>query len=352
MGKMYALLLCYHLLQIILATPIIADIQQGNQSVSSKNSREKLVCSRGLKWLGKRVCIDDDYEKENPPHESSNKVYNYIENLEINDINEDEKRFDISVMHSMCWVDSRIALVQSPSNINDSTPFTMYHYDQISSGKIWSSLWTPDDEVTIENIREATLKPDPFFMLIIFPAKYSQELLGTNEVSVMVTRKIQMNLFCNFKFKDFPLDTQRCLFQVTNKDARYLQLIFLLKNDKNNSKTSKNFTKDGFDITAKLGQGEDCDGGATSCIEVEFILHRIRSTFVFQYYMPCCAIVFVSQISFIITPSSIPGRLGLLATQFLTLTNLFINHMVRLRSSNIFQKLIKAISDFILIIFY
>merc|ERR1712020_342337 len=116
----------------------------------------------------------------------------------------------------MCWVDSRIALVQSPSNINDSTPFTMYHYDQISSGKIWSSLWTPDGEVTIENIREATLKPDPFFMLIIFPAKHSQVLLGTNEVSVMVTRKIQMNLFCNFKFNDFPLDTQHCFFQVTN----------------------------------------------------------------------------------------------------------------------------------------
>ena len=140
-----------------------------------------------------------------------------------------------------------------------------------------------------------------------------------------------MSLFYHFKFKDFPLDTQRCTFQITNQDAQYLQLIFPVKKNL----LSKNFTKDGFDINAEFSQGKVCNGGATSCIEAEFIMRRIRSTFVFQYYLPCCAIVFVSQISFIVTPSSIPGRLGLLATQFLTLTNLFINHMVGLQLSNI-----------------
>ena len=144
-----------------------------------------------------------------------------------------------------------------------------------------------------------------------------------------------MSLFCHFKFRDFPLDTQLCTFQVTNQDAQYLELILPVEKNL----LSKNFTKDGFYITAKFGQGKDCHGRATSCIVVEFIMRRIRSTFVFQYYLPCCAIVFVSQISFIITPSSIPGRLGLLATQFLTLTNLFINHMVRLQLSNIFKRL-------------
>ena len=36
----------------------------------------------------------------------------------------------------------------------------------------------------------------------------------------------------------------------------------------------------------------------------------------------------LSQIGLIIPLTSIPGRIGLLATLFLSLTNLFINHMV------------------------
>ena len=88
-----------------------------------------------------------------------------------------------------------------------------------------------------------------------------------------------MSLVCHFKFKEFPLDTQFCTFQVTNQDAQYLELILPVEKNL----LSKNFTKDGFDITAKFGQGKDCDGRATSCIEVEFIMRRIRSTFVFQY---------------------------------------------------------------------
>ena len=328
---MYALVFFYHLWQIILATPIRANIQPSNKSLSSLNPGEKSVCSGGLRRLWKRVCIDDDYEKENPPFESSNKVYIHIEHLDINEINEDEKRFDINILDSMFWFDNRIALARSRPNFNDSTPFTMYHYDQMASATIWNSLWTPDDEVVMANVREVTLKHDPFSMLTIHPAKYSQELLGRNEVSVMVLRMMQMSLFCHFKFKDFPLDTQLCTFQITNQDAQYLQLILPVKKNL----LSKNFTKDGFDINAEFSQKKVCNGGATSCIEVEFIMRRIRSTFVFQYYLPCCAIVFVSQISFIVTPSSIPGRLGLLATQFLTLTNLFINHMVGLQLSNI-----------------
>ena len=61
------------------------------------------MCSGGLRRLWKRVCIDDDYEKENPPFESSNKVYIHIEHLDINEINEDEKRFDINILDSMLW---------------------------------------------------------------------------------------------------------------------------------------------------------------------------------------------------------------------------------------------------------
>ena len=87
------------------------------------------------------------------------------------------------------------------------------------------------------------------------------------------------------------------------------------------------FSKSGFTVTQLLEDGFNDKN--ESYVGMEFKMKRALSTFLFQYYLPSAAIVFVSQISFIVPTASIPGRLGLLATLFLTLTNLFINHMVR-----------------------
>ncbi len=58
-------------------------------------------------------------------------------------------------------------------------------------------------------------------------------------------------------------------------------------------------------------------------------LVRTITPFVLKYYLPCAGIVIVSQMSFLISPSSIPGRVALLVTLFLVLTNLFIRQQVR-----------------------
>ena len=57
-------------------------------------------------------------------------------------------------------------------------------------------------------------------------------------------------------------------------------------------------------------------------------LKRKISAYLYTYYLPCLAIVVVSQVSFILPLSSIPGRIGLVVTQFLTLTQIFISQMV------------------------
>ena len=64
-------------------------------------------------------------------------------------------------------------------------------------------------------------------------------------------------------------------------------------------------------------------------------LTRIFRPYLFQYYLPTAAIVIVSHISFMIPLSSIPGRVALMVTQFLTLTNIFILNMVRKLERNI-----------------
>ena len=86
----------------------------------------------------------------------------------------------------------------------------------------------------------------------------------------------------------------------------------------------------GYDITVTFDSGELTeDLHNASYVEIKFQMRRNSRPFVIQYYLPCIGIVIVSQVSFIIPASSIPGRVGLVATQFLTLTNIFISEMVR-----------------------
>ena len=59
-----------------------------------------------------------------------------------------------------------------------------------------------------------------------------------------------------------------------------------------------------------------------------FFLDRVITKYLCQYYLPSAIIVFVSQISFVIPISALPGRIGLVVTQFLALTNIFINEQV------------------------
>ena len=62
---------------------------------------------------------------------------------------------------------------------------------------------------------------------------------------------------------------------------------------------------------------------------VEVQLKRPISKYVLQYYLPAITIAMASSVSFIIPLSAIPGRVALVVTLFLTLTNIFIHQMVR-----------------------
>jgi hypothetical protein len=68
-------------------------------------------------------------------------------------------------------------------------------------------------------------------------------------------------------------------------------------------------------------------------------MERKMAPFVMKYYLPAAAIVTVSQMSFLISPSQLPGRVALLVTLFLVLTNVFTRQQVmfvtHLKSSNL-----------------
>merc|ERR1712018_626957 len=54
-------------------------------------------------------------------------------------------------------------------------------------------------------------------------------------------------------------------------------------------------------------------------------MNRRLQPFILAVYLPCITIIIVTHISFIIPIDAVPGRIGLLVTQFLTLTNICIH---------------------------
>jgi hypothetical protein len=73
---------------------------------------------------------------------------------------------------------------------------------------------------------------------------------------------------------------------------------------------------------------EDEEDPKRKFIGFEVELKRKMSPFVMKYYLPAAGIVFISQISFLISPSQLPGRVALLVTLFLVLTNIFTRQQV------------------------
>jgi hypothetical protein len=57
-------------------------------------------------------------------------------------------------------------------------------------------------------------------------------------------------------------------------------------------------------------------------------MERKIAPFIMKYYLPAAGIVLVSQISFLISPNQLPGRVALLVTLFLVLTNIFTRQQV------------------------
>ena len=212
------------------------------------------------------------------------------------------------------WRDQRLKV--NPSLANRPPNALFFYYD-----KILLPIWFPDGTKK-ENLRRMKQSHDPATLIGIGPNDDSRIPNGTY---VLAYLEIQLSLFCDFDFTDFPMDTHSCKFVETNENARELQL---LPSSKLENNFFPLFQKDGFEVETSFIHGDNFGSKKLSYCGFILRLKRIYALYVFQYYLPGAAIVFLSQISFIIPPSSIPGRIGFLATLFLTLMNICINHMV------------------------
>ena len=146
----------------------------------------------------------------------------------------------------------------------------------------------------------------------------------------------EVTIYCNFNLYLYPMDEQDCEFKIGSANhGRNIQFQLVESLWKNMYDTHFYHAKDFYvEVSYQESQNDYLGNDFFSDLkEVGFKLKlkRCLLSYVFKYYMPCAAIVFISQISFLIPPEQVPARIALLVTTFLILINIFIGQQVSLK---------------------
>ena len=275
-------------------------------------------CEKDGLLLAKGACIESNYYKDDPPHRNT-KIRHTFFSYRILEIKEKEKNVRFNVVLLTIWNDNRIKTNFStlPENLIDGTNFPVLvpWYKIEKQLPIWRPMHNQFDDIVTEKIM---YQPATAAMI--------GNDLTSNETTLLIVEEFQLNKFCAFDFARFPMDTQQFEILLHNQYAEELQLS--LHDPQSRYHKRNTYELLGYHVTTTIKTGEMKERDNASYVGVGIQLRRIYRPFILQYYLPCIGIVLVSQVSFIIPPFSIPGRVGLVSTQFLTLTNVFISEMV------------------------
>ena len=314
----YGILTCLAIL-FFLSNKIVADIVN-NYTIkeSIKNAGCPFVSESQM--LEKNVCLMPQYASNELPM-SSNAASNvslYLLNVYVLEVDEVKNAITVELLQYLEWTEPRIRANFS-SAINQKKI-------KLSTKSV-NRIWHPELDIYTKDLKEWKSMYDPMLYQDIYLSKTKNK----SSIKFSVLKSWKATIFCQFDFSLFPFDTQHCAF-LQFGGTPDLHIISLCRPIATKERYKLNKFKVSFSpVGAMCSRGNSSDHGLKlSFVDTGFniTLKRKISAYLYTYYLPCLAIVVVSQVSFIVPLSSIPGRIGLVVTQFLTLTNIFIHQMV------------------------
>ena len=257
------------------------------------------------------ACVNDDYQKDYLPETVKRYIHTTIEYQKVRAVDAKKQTLSIDLTLRIKWSDPELKFKFSKEDLESGIMFL--------TPETTSHIWTPD--VYIKD--RAYFKPHEEWKSLI-----STKILGST-AEVELKYEMKFTVYCHFDHSTYPMDGQTCTVSIGSASNSE---VFRLKpslDDKNATYHVKNnYRADNFDMSIEFFD-QLFDHG-TNTVGIVVSMCRLPHPFIFMYYIPCMTIVLVSLIGFVIPVSAIPGRIGLLVTQFLTLTNLSIHQMVRI----------------------
>ena len=298
--------------------------QQENKSPDSSKDVVNVKCKNG-KSLSSSICLPEGYNLGEVPAIPS--IIHTI--FEINNIREiDDKKMTVTFefYQQLTWVDDRIILTLSDEEVQlGGVPLTSNQLHHI---------WTPG--LWIQSLFDFKLRSvfEPSIGLFIHE-KTRCELTGCNNsnsakdnenvTAVTFNFEARATVFCNFNYFRYPMDTQTCDFIMSSAYPFPDIVIFKLEESQFGT-TFNNSNTDDFILDITFNDIVNGFSGISCVLKLE----RCLLPYIMKYYLPCIAMVLVSFISFLLSLNSIPARVALLVTLFLTLTNILIAQQVNI----------------------
>ena len=303
-----------------------------NSSVSGSIKRKSPIECEGGTLLSKSICIPKHYHKGEVP-ETPTLIDCRIEVNNIREVNDKRMRVTLEIYQESLWIDNRI---NSALSLNE---FAVLNNNMIDL------LWKPD--LWIENLHSFKLHSilEPTAGLIIL----KKELCSNDGISLKTVREKRprvdhcgnlmenkskentmimynlealVELNCNFNFANYPMDSQRCEFNLDSAYS-YPDIVSINFEQGQFGATNNDLNLDEFTMNILF-----LDQSNETGVHMVIQLDRCILPYVIRYYLPCIAVVIVSLIHFFIPDDSIPARTVLLVTGFLTLTNILISQQV------------------------
>ena len=271
-------------------------------------------CSKGIS-LSKSVCVPEGYHKGEAPGKNTI-VYTYIEINNLRAVNDKQMSISLDYYQDMRWVDNRI-----------KTKFATVKDISVLNNNLIDHIWMPD--LWIRNLYahelHSVLQPTGGLTIGTNCGRLDKciEEEETHGTLIRYNLEALATIYCNFDFINYPMDTQNCDLHMDGAYPEHGVVQFILKHGQF-GETHKNTNTDDFEIDINFLDKTIMKTGVLCNIKMK----RCLLPFVIKYYLPCIAIIIVSLISFLISIDSLPARVALLVTQFLTLTNILIAQQV------------------------
>ena len=303
-----------------------------------EDENTEIDCKNGTK-ITAFVCLLPGYHKSVSPKRSgepSVQINSSINLKRIREVNVIDRYITFDITLDLFWVDNRVAKIFTKESVEiyENTGTIVLPIESLNE------VWSPDLYIFDMKQFEAYKVINSINSLSIlynyhwFPTKYSMEYTRNNTVlEYYLDARVKVYCF-DFDFSNFPFEENNCTFLFGTANHK-VDFVFGEGDDWKGTTALGKFVN-GYRITeiawinntAPIDVHSDWYGGMGKAVGFTIYMKRKITPFLIQYYIPSAAIVMLTQISFIVPISSIPGRVALLVTEFLTLTNLFIHQQV------------------------
>ena len=263
-------------------------------------------------------CLPPGYQKEDDPFRYSsfsNKSLPWSYDFkfiikEVSNVNDKAQSISISMYFGITWFEPRLKINGSAEDWNEAK---MGPLDEVNvSPETLKYLWYP--ELEIYGLEKFTLH------------RVLKEMSGVRIIknqTIHYELRVVITISCQMTFDSYPLDSHVCPFQIGSYygTMKTVTCSSYFKFDEERQRSLQHFIKikdlpeEDTEVTLPSGTYAACG----------FAVHldRMRMQNIIQVYLPSTMFVMVSWVSFLIKPEIVPGRMALLITLFLVLTNIF-----------------------------